>query len=348
VLRHLTRPTFFALASSLILLGGASADPWHIERSSGLIWLGFDTAQLASLGATTDVPGGATLMTGQDGRALLVRGTQTMLIGPDAVVTVPDHDTNGITTIIQRAGEITFDVDREAIPHFAVETPYLAAVVKGTHFTVHINDDGADVSVERGLVGVTDLATGEIVDTPSGQSAKVSGPDSTLTVSGSGQSAVVTQGSARAPLVTPLTGRAVRSLQTDAMNTSNGAASGLLPIGNDSQGGGTGLTVVAASSGGNNDGGASGSGGGTPSGGAGGEASRDGTANAGGSGGGALARSIVVGVDNAGNSLARNREPSSSFFGADGSGVPRLTLAAAFGFSVLLAVGIAFLRARLG
>jgi hypothetical protein len=346
VLHYLGRPIFLALASSLILLGSASADPWHVERSSGLIWLGSETAQLASLGATTDVPGGATLMTGQDGRALLVRGTQTMLIGPDTVVTVPDHDTNGITTIIQRAGEITFDVDREAVPHFAVETPYLAAVVKGTHFTVHINDDGADVSVDRGLVGITDLATGEIVDTPAGQSAKVSGPNSTLTVSGSGQSAVVTQGNARAPLVTPLTIRGVRSLQVDAMNTSNGAASGLLPIGNDSQAGAAGLTVVAASSGGNHDGGA---GDGTTSGGAGGEASRDGTANAGGnSGGDGLAHSIVVGVDNAGSSLARNREQSSSFFGADGSSVPRLTLAAAFGLSVLLAVGIAFLRARLG
>ncbi len=199
-----TRIGFAAVFASLLLIVGAAADQWHVTRSSGPIWFGSDVAQLAALGPTKDVPGGATVMTGEGGRALLVRGTQTMLVGPNTVVTLPESDTNGITTILQRAGEITFDVDRQKVKHFAVETPYLAAVVKGTKFTVRIDDAAGAISVDRGLVEVSDLATGDIADTPAGQMAEVSGPGARLTVSGSGPLAAVRPGKPRAPLVEPL------------------------------------------------------------------------------------------------------------------------------------------------
>ena len=84
----------------------------------------------------------------------LVRGTQTMLIGANTVVTLPDGDSHGITTVLEHAGEITFDVDRQQVKHFAVETPYLAAVVKGTNFTIRVDDEGGAVTVSRGLVEV--------------------------------------------------------------------------------------------------------------------------------------------------------------------------------------------------
>ena len=42
------------------------------------------------------------------------------------------------TTIIQQAGSILLEVEKRNVKHFQVETPYLAAVVKGTQFRVTV------------------------------------------------------------------------------------------------------------------------------------------------------------------------------------------------------------------
>lgn len=44
----------------------------------------------------------------------------------------------------------------ENVQHFAVQTPFLAAVVKGTKFTVVSSKTGAEVAVQRGNVEVED------------------------------------------------------------------------------------------------------------------------------------------------------------------------------------------------
>ena len=340
---HFSRFGFAAIVSCLMLIGSAAADEWHIAQSSGAIWVGSDVAQLASLGTATDIPGGATVMTGDGARALLVRGTQTMVVGPNAVVTVPDGDSGGITTILQRAGEVTFDVDRQKVKHFAVETPYLAAVVKGTNFTVRIDDEGAALSVARGLVEVTDLATGEHVDAPAGQRAAVSGPTAKFTVSGSGQLAVITPGDPRAARVQPLTRDTVRALEITAMNSTTSATPGLTTIAGDSGAKVASLGVAAAGSGGNNGQGPGGTGGGaTGDGTAGGGATGDG-------GGGQVAAAAVSGIS---AGAMPGRSPF-SVFGVDlaslfaGEGINPLTFVLMILASAALALGLAYLKGRL-
>lgn len=63
---------------------------------------------------------------------------------------------------------------KKNVRHFSVETPYLAAVVKGTQFTVAVQDDGTDVSVHQGVVEVTDKASGQVAQVRSNQKASVS------------------------------------------------------------------------------------------------------------------------------------------------------------------------------
>ena len=327
---HFARLGFAAIVSSLMLTGGAAAEQWHVAQSSGAIWVGSDVAQLVSLGPTADIPAGATVMTGDGARALLVRGTQTMLIGSNAVVTVPDGDSGGITTVLQRAGEVTFDVDRQKVKHFAVETPYLAAVVKGTNFTVRIDDDGATTSVARGLVEVTNLATGERVDTPAGQRAQVSGPAAKFTVSGSGQLAVITPGTPRAPRVAPLSRAKVRDLEVTAMNSPQ---PGLTTIAGGADAKVAGLGVAAAGSGGGNDGGSGGIGGGTTGDGASGKF----TPTVGsGSGPGAMA---------GGSPFDAVSKSFGSWVGGDG--INPFTFAIMIVVSAILALGLAYLRGRL-
>ncbi len=324
---YVTRVVFGAVVSTLVLVGAAAADQWHISRSSGSVWVGSDTAQLVSLGPTTDIPGGATVMTGEGARVFLVRGTQTMLVGPNTVVTLPDGDSHGITTVLEHAGEITFDVDRQTVKHFAVETPYLAAVVKGTNFTVHVDDQGGAVVVNRGLVEVSDLATGDTVDTPAGQRAHVSGQDAQLTVSGSGPRPVIRPGSPRAPRVKGFTREAVHTLQVAALDRSGGSSGGLTPVTANTGNDGAGAVVAAA--------GAGGSGGDDPGG------------NASGGSGGAHGDAILT------RPSPSPRKTERGFFaawfgGEEGQGFSPGALAGLFGLSVALALGLAYFKGKFG
>lgn len=201
------------LGAALLLTAAAHAEDWRITQSSGQIWLQSEDPQTVALTVDSVVPGGSTIVTGKGGRVMLVRGGQSVMVGPNSVVTVPDGDSAGMTTILQQAGEATFDVDRRNVEHFSVETPFLAAVVKGTRFTVNVLEGRANVSVTRGLVGVTALSTGENVDVKPGQRASAGGTAGRLTISGSGAIAAIIQGSPRYPMVDQMSDAELRQMQ---------------------------------------------------------------------------------------------------------------------------------------
>ncbi|MCV6603859.1 MAG: FecR domain-containing protein, partial [Porticoccaceae bacterium] len=64
-------------------------------------------------------------------------------------------------------------VNKKDRRHFAVKTPYLAAVVKGTTFTVDVRQGKAHVRVTSGKVGVSSHVSGESVDIVRGQTAGI-------------------------------------------------------------------------------------------------------------------------------------------------------------------------------
>ncbi|HVY20454.1 MAG TPA: FecR family protein [Bauldia sp.] len=301
---------------SIVAAGAAVAEPWQVLQTTGPVWVGADTAQLVSLDPKGDVAGGMTVVTGEGGRAMLVRGEQTMMVGPNAVITVPDEDTAGVTTVLQRAGEVTFDVDRQKVQHFAVETPYLAAVVKGTNFTVRLDGEDAAVSVNRGMVEVADLATGERVDTSAGQRASVTGTGRSLQIGGSGFLPVIAAGSPRSPMVAPLSIGELRVLQNKASGTEQAS----------NQSGGTGKIDLAAL-------GAGAGNGGGPSGGTGVDVSNGSGGTAAGAGG-----TQTVAFDNLSNTGFKRRTH------AEEGIISPFTFALAAGLMTLLAVGLAYVR----
>ena len=325
-----------SLAVSFLALGGAaSAEDWHVVQSSGDVWVTSNAAEPVALTSTTALTDGTTIVTGAAGRAMLARGEQTMLVGPNSVATVPEASQQGFVTILERSGRIEFDVDRQKDPHFAVETPFLAAVVKGTHFVVDVDPDSANVSVDRGLVQVTDLATGEVADTPAGQGARMSGANAHLSIFGSGTLAAVTQGSPRAPLVERLSAEQLQSIQS---SSATGAAPDLGASHQNSASAG-GLVVVAGNSGGGDDGtsGTGGTGGniiGTPP-----------AAPA----GDALSLQSTVSGATAAAQLAYNDATRLSHAdrSSGGNGISPLTIALVFAISLVLAFGFAFVRGRL-
>jgi FecR protein len=164
------------VALALAASSGAIAaenDVWSVSRSSGEVWIAATgEAKQVSLKQDETLKPGDTIRTGRNGRVLLMRGEETMLVAPNSVVGLPLEKKDGLsTTVLQQAGSILLDVEKRNVKHFEVETPYLAAVVKGTQFSVTVSAIGTRVDVRRGEVEVADFKSGQIAQVMPGQTA---------------------------------------------------------------------------------------------------------------------------------------------------------------------------------
>jgi hypothetical protein len=192
------------LAMAVALVAGTSAfagddGVWSISKSSGEVWVTTSGAEQASLRQEDPLKPGDVIRTGRNGRVLLVRGEETILVSPNSVIGLPTEKKDGMsTTILQQAGSILLEVEKRNVQHFEVETPYLAAVVKGTHFSVTVNAASTSVNVERGQVEVSDFKTGQIAQILPGQTATSFAHGKLgLSLSGSGTFNPIEQGKPR-------------------------------------------------------------------------------------------------------------------------------------------------------
>jgi hypothetical protein len=190
------------LLAGVLSLGSALADdasPWRVSKSSGEVWMTTSGIQEASLTNEATLKPGDTIRTGRSGRVLLTRGEETMLISPNSVIALPENQQDGLsTTIIEQAGSVLIQAEKRNVKHFQVETPYLAAVVKGTQFRVSVNSVGSTVEVIEGRVEVADFRSGQFALVLPGQAAKVAAfGRSGLNLSGSGKISPIEKGTPR-------------------------------------------------------------------------------------------------------------------------------------------------------
>ena len=181
---------------------------WRVSKSSGEVWIDTPGAQPAALSADTVLNPGTSVRTGSNGRVLLMRGAETIMVSPNSVMQVPagKPGSGGLTTILQRSGSLLFDVEKQNVRHFEVSTPYLAAVVKGTQFRVTVDEGGSRVEVLRVQVQVMDFKSGQRALVNPSQTAAVSlrgAPG--LALSGSGPMSPIEFGSPQVPPVSPAT-----------------------------------------------------------------------------------------------------------------------------------------------
>lgn len=167
-----------------------SADEWsvgrmrgEVEHRVGLSWKPVEAGML--------IEDRAHVRTGADGRVDLQRGAELVSLGANTEIEIRDGGAELMTTIIQESGVLTADVERRNVQHFSVQTPFLAAVVKGTKFTVTVDENGSHVEVERGVVQVQDGDNELVVDIRPGQDAIVTA-DTPLHVEGGGDAPVFT------------------------------------------------------------------------------------------------------------------------------------------------------------
>jgi hypothetical protein len=197
-MRHVVAMAFVLAAGSSAL--AADDGVWSVSKSSGDVWVTTTGAAQVSLKQEDGLKPGDTIRTGRNGRVLLVRGEESILISPNSVIGVPAEKKDGMsTTILQQAGSILLEVEKKNVKHFEVETPYLAAVVKGTQFSVTVDGASTRVDVRRGQVEVSDFKSGQIALVLPGQAA-TSFEHGTpgLSLSGSGTFNPIEQGKPRA------------------------------------------------------------------------------------------------------------------------------------------------------
>src|SRR5215471_7884133 len=180
---------------------------WRVSKSSGTVWVIASGAQQASLSDETALKPGDAIRTGPNGRVLLVRGEETLLVAPNSVIALPTEQKDGLsTTILEQAGSVLIQAEKRNTKHFQVETPYLAAVVKGTQFRVSVDGRGARVNVLGGQVEVSDFKSGQYALVLPGQSANVAAQGANgLSLRGNGVLGPIQQGQPRTRPVQPLT-----------------------------------------------------------------------------------------------------------------------------------------------
>ncbi|WP_084620069.1 FecR family protein [Devosia chinhatensis] len=165
------------------------AQDWVAERLRGTV-LQLEGGEWTSMERGAIVPDGQTIKTAADGRAELVRGQERISLAGNTQISIRDSAGQKMTTVLQTLGSVTIEAERRNVQHFSVQTPVLAAVVKGTSFTVTYSNGRARVDVERGIVQVQDRGHEMVVDVSAGQSAEasqsrpvdVTGPGSDKTV----------------------------------------------------------------------------------------------------------------------------------------------------------------------
>ena len=124
---------------------------------------------------------GQFVRTSNNGVVEFQRGKETFSLSPSTVVQVLDKLGKQYTTVKATSGQVTVVADVRDVKHFEVDTPFLAAVVKGTIFTVKTGKRGSSVSVDRGRVAVEDAHSHQSVIVAKGQAVSSSGAGLTVT-----------------------------------------------------------------------------------------------------------------------------------------------------------------------
>ncbi len=177
-------PLFAALASTTPL--SAYAADWVVTKVSQPSNYTEDLKNWKPLAPGMTVKNQSWISTGPRGRVVLERAKDKVTFQPNTLAGVFERAGAAIhTDFAQQTGQIRLEIDPKKKPHLAVQTPFLAAVVKGTVFTVTVEKTGAQVGVERGRVEVTDALSGERTGVKAGQQASVDdNPETSMALSG--------------------------------------------------------------------------------------------------------------------------------------------------------------------
>jgi hypothetical protein len=165
----------------MLLSGASPADFWTATKLRGGVEQQVD-GQWQPLARADVVPDDRGIRTLSDGHVEFQRGQETIDLGPGTQIQIHDRPGQQYTIVDEAVGTVTVEADVRNVNHFEVDTPFLAAVVKGTIFEVVSGKISASVSVSRGRVAVSDdahhhaiVSAGQTASRGSGKDIVVSG-----------------------------------------------------------------------------------------------------------------------------------------------------------------------------
>ena len=167
---------------------------WRVKTSSGDFSVYKSGARLAAGEASIVIEPGDTIITGANGRLVLVNGGVTMVLAANTTIDFPRlREGRSAPAIVQQAGSVQYELAPFDLKRLAVKTPYLAATASEASFRIVVRNDGIQVESLNGIVEVLDFRSGEVAHIMTGQVADVATGSSGLSLSGPGEFAPVRQ-----------------------------------------------------------------------------------------------------------------------------------------------------------
>ena len=187
-LRAIFAAAFAYTIAALLLSGFAMAAEWRIAKMSGDVRIFHNNVTWVSLNADRTIKSGDAIWTGHNGRVMLSSDVGNVLLKPRSLVKIPEQFlSKDHTVLFQSMGTLEADIQKRDRQHFSIQSPYLAAVVKGTRFSIEIKDGKTRLDVTEGLVEATDMESGQIVAVAAGQHVfKVNGTASGMSGNAAG------------------------------------------------------------------------------------------------------------------------------------------------------------------
>lgn len=174
-----------AITGGYLMGSAALAADWQVTVMSGKAFRLDGTAWVA-VAAGEPIALGNSVKTLGSGRLTLQRDGVTVTVGPNSLLQIKERMDGKFTDVLQSAGAADVEVDPKKHIRLAVETPYMAAVVKGTVFAVSTHQGYSETAVRRGRVAVIDVAHRLEVDVTPGQVA-TAGKGKPLSIAGTGK-----------------------------------------------------------------------------------------------------------------------------------------------------------------
>jgi hypothetical protein len=123
------------------------------------------------------IEAGVRLTTGEGGALVLSRGEDLVTMAENSQIEIVDPQPTATTLIEQPYGQVQYHVTKEKVPHFQVDAPLLATVVKGTTFTVDADPSKSSVTVSEGRVEAKNRRTGASKSVGAGERGAVESGD---------------------------------------------------------------------------------------------------------------------------------------------------------------------------
>ena len=130
----LGRLVWIAVATLALAVPALAAD-WSVARLRGGAER-YDGANWVALARGDVVPNEALVHTLDDGYLDLQREAELVSLSPNTQISIADRQAEPYTKVRHDFGTIEIEAEVRPFNHFEVRTSLLAAVVKGTHFTV--------------------------------------------------------------------------------------------------------------------------------------------------------------------------------------------------------------------